>query len=403
MDFLVLAANASCGFEHWCPGLAYNVPLAKTGFPPGLLAALSKAGICVLMIAGAIVTIRQKRKKPAHLARRIDSHALAEKLAKAARLSAAPWLTDAQVDVLAYTIEILHVVAEGRPEMREAIAMLHEGKFGGVEQVFAKMGKTSAAPGTQTAKRAGEAFRHLGNIAVLYDIAMAIQAYETATELNPKDTAALFSLGQLQTQVGNLDAATRSFEQMLVLGDGARRQNIIAAAAGSLGSILQTRGDLGAAEVMYRRALAVNEKLGHGEGMASQYGSLGLIRRDIGDLAGAEAMHQKSLALFEELDFKPGIAAQYGDLGTVYRMRGDLDQAEAMYKQSLNISEAAGLTGFSANQYANLGGLYMQRGDRMQACANWRKASDLFGSLGMRPEMAQVELLLSTGGAPSIH
>jgi tetratricopeptide (TPR) repeat protein len=402
MDFLVLAANVSCGFDNWCPALAYHVPAAKTVLPPDLLASLSKAALGVAAGVGGVATIRQKRRERARLGRSIDSRTLAEKLAKHARLGAAPSLADAQVDVLASTLEGLHLAAERRMAgMREAITMLHESKFEAVEQILAAAGKTSAAPGTPAAKRAAEAFRHLGNIALLHDADAAKQAYAMAVELNPEDAAALFSLGKLQKQAGDLDAAARSFERMLALGNRTGRHNIVAGAASNLFPIFQTRGDFSSADAILRRGLAATEELGDEEATASLYGCLGGNWLHRGDLAEAEAMHRKSLRLFEELEVEPGIASQYGDLGTVHRMRGDFDLAEAMYKKSLAVSEPSGLTELSANQHTHLGSLYMQRGDVIQAGGYWRKARELYRQIGMKPQADQIDALLRGGNFPA--
>jgi tetratricopeptide (TPR) repeat protein len=274
-------------------------------------------------------------------------------------------------------------------------------------------------------------YRQKGALAFLHDTEKAMRAYAKATELDPDDAEGWNQLGQLQFRIGELNAASRSFERVLALGNQIEDRGWIAIATGNLGLVYQTRGDLDQAEVMHRKSLAIDDELGSKEGMAATYGNLGLVYNTRGDLDQAEAMYRKGLAIDEELGRKEGMAKQYGNLGIIYQTRGDLDQSEAMFGKSLALDEALGRKEgmaatygnlgiifrkrgdldqaeamFSrslaieeaierkegmANQYANLGLLYEQKGDTAQACAHWRKARELCVQIGIPAEIKKYD------------
>ncbi len=103
----------------------------------------------------------------------------------------------------------------------------------------------------------------------------------------PDDPAGWNRLGQLQLRIGDLDAAVRSFERVLALGNQAADQTLVAAATGNLGVLYSTRGDLDQAEAMYKKSLEIDEALGRKEYIANQYGNLGILYEQKGDMAAA--------------------------------------------------------------------------------------------------------------------
>ncbi|MGF1619631.1 MAG: tetratricopeptide repeat protein [Rhodomicrobiaceae bacterium] len=312
-----------------------------------------------------------------------------------------------------------------------------------VAEIEAKLAERAAAheaKGHEERRISARYHRQIGALAFLHDTQKALAAYAKATELDPDDPEGWNQLGQLQWRIGDLDAAQRSYERVMALGNQLEDQALIAVATGNLGTIYWTRGDfdqaetmskksvaieevlgrkkgmavqygnLGAfhhtrgdleqAETMYRKALAIDEALDRKEGMASNYGNLGVLYKTCGDLGQAEAMHKKSLAINKALGRKEGIASDYGNLGILYAIRGDLGQAEAMYKKGLAIEEALRRKGGIANAYGNLGDLYAEKGNIVQACAHWRKARDLFTQIGMKPQLEKVEGSLREAGCP---
>jgi tetratricopeptide (TPR) repeat protein len=257
-----------------------------------------------------------------------------------------------------------------------------------IEAKLAERATAHEAKGREENRISAGYYRQIGALAFLHDTQKALGAYTKATELDPDDPEGWNRVGQLQMRVGEVDAAIRSFEQVLAFGNQIADQELIAIATGNLGNVYHTRGDLDQTEAMYKQALAIDEALGRKEGMAARYGNLGIVYRTRGDLDQAEAMHKRALAINEALGRKEYMAANYGNLGIVYRSRGDLDHAEAMHRQALAINEALGRKEGMAADYGNLGIVYWSRGDLDQAEAMHKQALAIEEALGRKEGMA---------------
>ena len=66
--------------------------------------------------------------------------------------------------------------------------------------------------------------------------------------------------------------------------------------------------------------------------------------------------------------------------------------------KSLNINEALERKEGMAIDYGNLGNVSRTRGDLAAACAHWTRARDQFAAIGMKPQVAQVEVLMRKAG-----
>jgi len=238
------------------------------------------------------------------------------------------------------------------------------------------------------AKEEAALYRQRGALAFLDNTVEALRHYATATDVDPSNADGWNKLGNLQLRIGDLDAATRSFERVLALGNQSDDPTAVSIATGNLGLVYQMRGDLDRAEAMHRKALAIEKSLGRKEGMASDYGNLGLIYLQRGDLDRAEEMHKMALAIDEVLGSKGGMASGYGNLGIVYQTRGDLDRAEEMHKKAVAIDEALGRKSDTASDYGNLGIVYQMRGDFDQAEVMYRRALAIDEALGRKEAMA---------------
>ena len=297
---------------------------------------------------------------------------------------------DTQIDQLTETIEALRAETSiSVDQIANAEKHLENGDTEAAKGIFKEVLKRQKSEGQQSFKQAAAAARHLGALAFLNDTQEALAAYAEATELDPDDPDGWNQLGRLQKRLGGLDAAIRSFEHVLALGNQAEDQMVIAAATGNLGLIYKTRGDLDWAEDMLRKSLELSTELGLKEGMARQYGNLGLIYQIRGDLDEAEKLHRKSLDLHTELGIKEGMASDYGNLGNVKMERGELDEAEEMHSKSLVIETELGRNEGMASDYGNLGIIYQIRGELDEAEKLHRKSLEIETELGRKEGMAQ--------------
>jgi tetratricopeptide (TPR) repeat protein len=144
-------------------------------------------------------------------------------------------------------------------------------------------------------------------------------------------------------QIGQFDAAIRTFERMLLLGNRADDQWVIVVATNRLGVIFRKQGDLERAEKMHLEALDISENILH--------------------LMGA--------------------AIAYENLRIIYETRGDLEEAEKMLRLTMSMAAEMSRLELQANNYIDRGTLLNKSGDRSGACENWSTALEVFERIGM--------------------
>ena len=99
------------------------------------------------------------------------------------------------------------------PNVEQALALLPEGRTTEAEAIFAEIMERKQVEGTAALQEAAAAARHLGALAFLDSTKKAIEAYETATRLDPDDTWSWIFLGRLYQRAGNLAAAEQAFQE----------------------------------------------------------------------------------------------------------------------------------------------------------------------------------------------
>jgi tetratricopeptide (TPR) repeat protein len=287
----------TCGFDQFCPGLAYQAAPAAKAFP---WAAASRSLFFVVMGVFLIVGLVRKHREKARLARLEQARPLAERLVDEARERHGGGIG---VDAMASTIEFfLHGIALKQPGMSEGLAALQEGRFEAAEETLAALGNAMIARGKRRARRrAAVIFGNLGNIALLHDVGKATEAYAMAADLNPNDAAILLNLGILRRRAGDIDAAVASFQRMLAIGSKTRNRAIVADASTHLGDIFEGRGAFGDAEWMFRKALAANEALKRLPAVAHLHARLGTLLIQRGKVSEARAHMQKARDVFQKI------------------------------------------------------------------------------------------------------
>ncbi len=245
-----------------------------------------------------------------------------------------------------------------------------------------------------------DATNRLGHIHRLRgDLPAAQSQYERVLKLAPGDqgwrAVALGNLGLIARTRGDLDGAESLLRKGLAIERKLGRLEGQASALGNLGLIARTRGDLDGAESLLREALAIERKLGRLEGQASELGNLGLIARTRGDLDGAETLHREALAIEHKLGRLEGQASELGNLGLIARTRGDLDGAESLHLEALEIDRKLGRLEGQAITLVNLSDVKRELGALSESQKLAENALAIFQQIGHREGAA--EALLSLG------
>jgi len=99
------------------------------------------------------------------------------------------------------------------PKYQRALDLLRAGRTAEAETIFSEVVANRQAEGAAALKEAAEAARHLGALAYLDDTKKAIEAYPTATRLDPDHPWSWLFLGRLHRQAGDLPAAEQAFRR----------------------------------------------------------------------------------------------------------------------------------------------------------------------------------------------
>ncbi|MBD1847345.1 tetratricopeptide repeat protein [Cyanobacteria bacterium FACHB-63] len=202
--------------------------------------------------------------------------------------------------------------------------------------------------------------------------------YQQVLAKQPQHPEALFGLGMLTQQTGNLEAA----EQCLSAAAQAQPNSV--KIWFSLGNLRQAQGQLPAAEVAYQQALALRPDA------ASIHNNLGYTRQQQGDWEAAIACYQKALevqpncteaevnlgnALYALGKLPPEKHSHYAHLnyglGTVRQTAKDWQTATVYYRQAIALQPDL------VSAHYNLGEVLQAQGEVEAAIATYHKVLEL--------------------------
>lgn len=165
---------------------------------------------------------------------------------------------------------------EASAEARAAGAALEVGNTRPAEVLLREQEQTAAQPlkagVPQTEERrhqAAELAREQGALAVGRDVRAALDAYLRAAEYEPEDTGTLFTVGDLYLQLGDSNAATRSFKagmaitQKLAASDASNRQwqTDVAQSAWKIGTLKGSQQSIGERRAVLAQGLKILDSL----------------------------------------------------------------------------------------------------------------------------------------------
>ena len=340
--------------------------------------------------------------------------------------------------------------ADAEAAMRESIERLLSAQSGARGQAADKLAagdiegaladlNTAALEGEKAAAGLSETWQEIGALAYATRTFDAIDAYERAVQLAPKDYVARSQLGSLYIRAGFLAEATEAFQFIYQNADDTV---MYAIASGNLGVIDMTRGDFESAELHFNEALQFNETTGNVQGQASDLGDLGELARIRKQYGVAETRFRKSMALYVQVGDTEGEAVAQARLGAVARDRGKRPDAIAAFKRALDLSTsiddvigqsfalsglgdvefdsgnlaaartyyeqslaAAAKVSASENEAVALEGLgdvAEKQNDKTRAIAHYLDASSIYSNMGIAADVSRLDAkMVRNGAAPS--
>ena len=260
---------------------------------------------------------------------------------------------------------------EASVQARAAGAALEVGNTRPAEVLLREQEQTAAQPlkagVPQTEERrhqAAELAREQGALAVGRDVRAALDAYLRAAEYEPEDTGTLFTVGDLYLQLGDSNAATRSFKagmaitQKLAASDASnsRWQRDLSVSHNRIGDTQSAQGDLAGALKSYQAGMAIRQKLAASDPSNSQWQrDLSVSHNKIGntqsaqnDLAGALTSYQAGMAIRQKLaasdpsnsQWQTDVAQSAWKIGTLKGSQQSIGERRAVLAQGLKILDS---------------------------------------------------------------
>jgi tetratricopeptide (TPR) repeat protein len=232
---------------------------------------------------------------------------------------------------------------EAPPKVEQALALLPEGRTAEAQAVFAEIMERRRVEGTAALQEAAAAARHLGALAYLDSTQKAIEAYQTATELDPDHTWSWIYLGRLYRRAGNLADAEQALQKAREAAERSEDERDVMVSDMSLGDVRVARGDLAGAVAAYEAGLAsAKERVAQGPSDTGWQRDLSFSFIKIGDVQSARdnldaalKAYRDGLAIAQKLAAKDpsnsgwqrDLSVSFTKIGDVQSARGNLDAA----------------------------------------------------------------------------
>lgn len=240
----------------------------------------------------------------------------------------------------------------------------------------------------------------------------------------------------IELERGSLDSARRLFADARQLADD--REELVAKIEENLGIVANVEGDLSLAESHYLRALEVYRRSGDRHGIAMTLHNLGMIAADHRDFGRAEDLFTQvlglaratgvrrleglchlnraevlaetqrysealedarvSLAIFVELGSVIEQADCYRVIGATLRALGNHSLAESHLTVALREARRSQSTIAEAEASRELARLRLEQGETDEALQYFREAAELFGRIGARTDLQDVETRIASLG-----
>ncbi|MCI0415680.1 tetratricopeptide repeat protein [bacterium] len=189
----------------------------------------------------------------------------------------------------------------------------------------------------------------------------ALENYNRARVLDPKDIRILIAIGRTQMKKGNPQTAltflveASSLQKLLNDKERADLLNILGVA------YRQIEYHESALE-HFQKSMAIKKKIGDQKGVATTLGNIGNVFRDMGRYKDARASYEEALTLSEQLGDQGVAARMLNNIGYLCEKAGFLDDALASYKRALDFARATKLPVEIANRLNNIGWIYYLQG-----------------------------------------
>jgi len=182
---------------------------------------------------------------------------------------------------------------------------------------------------------------------------------------------ALIASGVMQYAIGDLTAATSTYERALVVSQELRAASLEGVVLRYMANVKMASGQTEAAQSMYHRSIAIHRTLGELSPEAASLTCLASLLINEGKLAAAEALLERALMLSQQLGDLELEAYNVSRLGSVAQYENDYASANIRHERALSIARDLGIRELELEQLRHLGEVAV-------GCGEFEKARILF-------------------------
>ncbi|HKG45406.1 MAG TPA: tetratricopeptide repeat protein [Pyrinomonadaceae bacterium] len=193
----------------------------------------------------------------------------------------------------------------------------------------------------------------------------------------------LASIGSLQYQLGNYDAASKTLLRVAEWSPGGESLSRVAEA-------FYMQHDYGQALTYYLRALEHFRTQNSAAGMIAAYSGAANCYYYQRNYDRALEFYNRSLTIERSLDDPTGVATRLQSIGNVHRVRGDYASALDSYMKSLSIAQQSPANATVATTLGSIGLVRTLQGDNAQAVEYFDKSLAKFQTDGDQVGMARM-------------
>jgi|GEM_PF-4555595 len=196
------------------------------------------------------------------------------------------------------------------------------------------------------------------------------------------------SMGNLEREQSNYDAALDAFEQARIIFESIGKKSDAYRARLDIASVYADLGKYDEAETIYLTVIEMFQQLAQPKFECVAIGNLGNIYKDQGMYAKAIRCYEHAIAFYKKINDKRNQTIFLGNMAIVYQQKGDLDTAIALYEQAYLVhQEYEDLRG-QAIVLGNLGTVYQQQNQYQLALDYCLRSRKLFQQLSDKKNTA---------------
>jgi len=206
------------------------------------------------------------------------------------------------------------------------------------------------------------------------DFAKADEYYQKILTANPKDFAAIVSMGRVAIKRGNAQASLEPLNRALSLSVQVGNDEERGTSLHLLGVAYRMLNKPEEALRNFQEALAIRRRTGEKRGIAYSLNEMALVETSLGKPKDALAHYLEALQIRRDIGDKRGLGDTLLDLGNFYDDRADHDQALKMYKEALQLERDIGNEGLQAICLNNIGAVYFEKSEYEDARTYYQQA-----------------------------